>query len=158
MLNTPCQRCCQSWWAKTLSRPSVSISLRAVYFEILQRHRLNYPCCLTDIGDKSWMSQHQKLCVSVNECICLMSLAGSLRLCRSEQVTPGWGERMGQKNIRNQESGSLIWTALLCSDTLTRLLSDKSKTHSAPPSLIYSTCNWLNTLDWVTRVDHCLVA
>ncbi len=142
MLNTqlycvlPGQRYCQSWWAKTQSRPTVSISLRAVYFDILQRRRLNYPCRLTDITDKSWMSQHQNVCVSVDVCICLMSLAGSLGPCRSEQVSPGWGERM-KKTLK--ESGGLIWTALLCSGTLTRLLSDKSKTHSAPPSEVGST-------------------
>lgn len=133
------------------SCPTVSISLRAVY---LQRHNLNHPCRLTDIGDKSWMSQHQNIwaCVCVYVCICLMSLAGSPGLCRSEQVTPRWGDRM-KKTLK--ESGGLIWTALLCSDTLARLLSDKSKTHFVPPSLICSTCIWLKhlRLSWLLKSD-----
>lgn len=38
---------------KAQSCPAVFISLRTVYVEILRRHRLNYLCCLIDIGDKS---------------------------------------------------------------------------------------------------------
>lgn len=75
-----------------------------------------------------------RMCVSVDVCVCLMSLAGSLGLCRSEQVTPGWGERM-KKTLK--ESGGLIWTALLCTGKLARLLSDKSKTHSTLSGLEY---------------------
>lgn len=82
---------CQSSWAK---KHVVLYPLYGGLFTLKfrKRHRLNDPCRHTDIADKSWTSKHQGACVE--EYICLMSLVVSLGLCRSEQVTPGWRERM----------------------------------------------------------------
>lgn len=85
------------------------------------------------------MSQHQNVSECACVCICLMSLAresGTVQVRTSNSSMRGEDE----KNIKG---GGLIWTALLCSCTLARLLSDKSRIHSAPPSLVCSTRNWL---------------
>lgn len=87
------------------------------------------------------------VCMCLGASVCAYAWCpwrGSLGLCRSEQVTPGWGKRMEKKTKKTlKESDGLIWTALLCSGTLTRLLSDESKTHSTVSSLVWSTDNWL---------------
>lgn len=160
----------KNWWARTVTSCCIYFIESCLLWNLAGAQTELSFSSHTHIGDKSWMSQHWSVCMCarVDVCICLMSLAVSLGRCRSEQVTPGWGERM-KKTLK--ESGGLIWTALLCSGTVARPLSDKSKTHSPLHSLSLSLSGlqcmqpakalgieFALTAGSVTRVDHCQVA
>lgn len=112
------------------SRPTVSISLRAVYFEISQRRSLNYPCLLTDIGDKSWMK-------STPGCVHLLDVLGRESGTVQVRTSNSWMRGEDEKNIKG------IRRLNLNSSARPACCLTRAEHTPAPPAPLWRTCNRL---------------